>query len=240
MKRAWILVLILAVATACGGNSEPVATPAPTQQETPAATNDTPAETAETTDTPTEVAPAVEADTTTGAALAEAEPTEAADPEENPWGTEVEFSGTAVKMTYGQDWDSFQLLHDFEDDMYTVAFSVLHPAQAGEDNFTIQPLGELWSGQWNFVGDDMENIGTYNIHPDVWNKIEFTFAGTQARTGIRFAGDYPRVVGEGFYITDLVITNSAGDVVLATDFADGMGTASNNRDANGSTEVVEI
>ncbi|MCL2456209.1 MAG: hypothetical protein FWD19_01515 [Defluviitaleaceae bacterium] len=236
MKKLFLIVVLVFALAACGGNGNDT-TPVSDERETPAPT--------ETSEIPAEENFAEEnfAEENSEEENFEEEILEEIAEEiaeENPWATEIDSpGGQAAKMTYGETWDSFQIAHKFTDDNYTVKFAVLHPAQAGDDNFTIQPLEPIRPGQWNFQDEETsQDIGTFNIFPDVWNEIELSFAGAQARDGIRFAGDYPRTVGDGFFIANIVVTNSANTEVINLKFAGGLENSSPHPDGNGSAEVV--
>ncbi|MCL1843979.1 MAG: copper amine oxidase N-terminal domain-containing protein [Defluviitaleaceae bacterium] len=126
-------------------------------------------------------------------------------------------SGHVLRHTHGTVWGQIVLTHNFTDDEYTITLAVMHASPAAE--FGIDPPDGAAVG-FNFLDENDETLETTRADSpaNTWQVHSFTFPGAQAVSGLQIAPAYPRVSGATFYIDNVVITNSAGDIVFSNDF----------------------
>ncbi|MCL1843128.1 MAG: CotH kinase family protein [Defluviitaleaceae bacterium] len=130
-----------------------------------------------------------------------------------------EATGMVGRITPTTNWGSLEVNLPLTDAAYTVSFLIF----ANEPLYSsvwVQPNYRSAPGPgapWNF-DDGINSLTDIPITRGEWNEITFTFYGYQTDNGLRITTSFPRLQGIPFWVDDIVIRNSAGDIIFEYDF----------------------
>ncbi|MCL2357334.1 MAG: copper amine oxidase N-terminal domain-containing protein [Defluviitaleaceae bacterium] len=129
-------------------------------------------------------------------------------------------SGQVLRHTHGENWGQAVISHPFTNDDYTITMMVFHPAAFTDGLFGVNPNEPGPPHTFVYAAGDADAMESTRAEstPGVWNEITLSFPGAQTTGNIQIGPEHPRAPGSHWYLDNVVITNSAGEVVFSQDF----------------------